>query len=53
MQLMIRSNTLIQQLERLDFDLSDMDVGLRNTFNDFLMLGNTQFIENVSSFSFI
>eukprot|EP01036_Dinobryon_divergens_P029459 gene29459-38557_t len=41
-----RSNTLIQQLERLDFDLSDMDVGLRNTFNDFLMLGNTQFIEN-------
>lgn len=38
----------MQQLQGLDFDVHDLDVGLRNTFNDFLMLGNTQFIENVS-----
>jgi len=37
----------MHQVEGLDFEVSDLDVGLRNTFNEFLMLGNSQFIENV------
>ncbi len=43
-----KSQACIQKVDQLNFDVSESSVGLRNTFNEFLMLGNSQFIENVS-----
>ena len=45
-----KTKTLVDNVEHLSNDVGEADVRLRNTFNEFLMLGNTQFIENVSSF---
>ena len=42
-----RSKTFSEKVDELTFDVVDSEVGLKNTFNDFLMLGNSQFIENV------
>ena len=44
-----KTKTLVDNVEHLSNDVAQADVQLRNTFNEFLMLGNTQFIENVSS----
>ena len=35
-------------VDSLGFLVKDAEIGLRNVFNEFLLLGNTQFIENVS-----
>lgn len=43
-----RSQSCIKKVDELGFEVSESEVSLRNTFNEFLMLGNTQFIENVS-----
>ena len=48
MRLRDKTKSLIDGLENLSNDVDSTDVRLRNTFNEFLMLGNTQFIENVS-----
>jgi WASH complex subunit FAM21 len=42
-----RSKKLINNIEELASDTVEADVRLRNTFNEFLMLANSQFIENV------
>ena len=42
-----KTKTLVDNVEHLSNDVGEADVRLRNTFNEFLMLGNTQFIENV------
>lgn len=39
---------LTESMENLDGDINVADVRLRNTFNEFFMLANSQFIENVS-----
>lgn len=43
-----RTKQCAEQVDTLAFDVAESEVSLRNAFNDFLMLGNTQFIENVS-----
>ncbi len=43
----VKSDSLTLKLQDLTGDVNIADVKLRNTFNDFLMLANTQFIENV------
>ena len=43
-----KTTNLVNTIEELSSDTSEADVRLRNTFNEFLMLANTQFIENVS-----
>ena len=43
-----KTKSLITKVDELANDASDADVRLRNTFCDFLMLANSQFIENVS-----
>lgn len=45
-----KTNVLKNKVEDLTSEVSQAEVGLRNTFNEFLMLANTQFIENVISF---
>lgn len=42
-----KTKTFVSKVEDLTFDVAESEVSLRNTFNEFLMLGNTQFIENV------
>jgi len=49
MRLRDKTKNLVSSLETLSNDVDSTDVRLRNTFNEFLMLGNTQFIENVSN----
>jgi hypothetical protein len=39
-----------QTVDSLGFEVADTSVSLRNVFNEFLMLGNSQFIENVGGF---
>lgn len=34
-------------INQLSFDINDSETNLKNTFNEFIMLGDTQFIENV------
>lgn len=34
-------------INNLNYSLSETETCLRNTFNEFIMLGNSQFIENV------
>jgi hypothetical protein len=43
-----RTKSFANKVDDLTFDVADSEVSLKNTFNDFLMLGNSQFIENVS-----
>jgi hypothetical protein len=43
-----KTKTFVGKVEDLTFDVAESEVCLRNTFNEFLMLGNSQFIENVS-----
>lgn len=42
-----RVQNCIKNVDELNYEVSDSEVSLHNTFNDFLMLGDTQFIENV------
>ena len=44
-----KTESLESKLEDLTGDTNVADVRLRNTFNEFFMLANTQFIENVST----
>lgn len=43
-----KTKEFVDKVEELTFDVAESEVCLRNTFNEFLMLGNSQFIENVS-----
>ena len=42
-----RTKDFVGKVDTLGFDVAESEVALRNTFNEFLMLGNSQFIENV------
>ena len=42
-----KTKSFAEKVDDLAFDVADSEVCLKNTFNEFLMLGNTQFIENV------
>lgn len=42
-----RTKQFVENVDTLGFDVAESEVSLRNTFNEFLMLGNSQFIENV------
>lgn len=42
-----RTKSFAEKVDDLAFDVVDSEVSLKNTFNEFLMLGNSQFIENV------
>ena len=42
-----RTNSLIEKVEDLSSDVCTSQVKLRNTFNEFMMMSDTQFIENV------
>ena len=44
----VKTKGLVDKVDSLNNDTSEADVKLRNTFNEFLMMANTQFIENVS-----
>lgn len=44
--LTVKTKTLVDQVEDLSHETAEIDVRLRNTFNEFLMLADTQFIEN-------
>jgi hypothetical protein len=46
-QLDEKSNSCLRHVDELRFEVLEAEVGLRNTFNEFLMLGSSQFIENV------
>ena len=48
-QILEKTKSVSENVENLLFEVNESEVSLRNTFNEFLMLGNTQFIENVSS----
>ncbi|RYY89278.1 hypothetical protein EON63_00990 [archaeon] len=43
-----RTKVCIRHMDELSYEIADSEVSLKNTFNEFLLLGNTQFIENVS-----
>ena len=45
-----RTKSFVDKVDNLSFEVSESEVSLKNTFNEFLMLGNSQFIENVSAF---
>ncbi len=42
-----RTKEFVDKVDALGFDAQESEIALRNTFNEFLMLGNSQFIENV------
>lgn len=42
-----RTKSFVDKVDNLSFEVSESEVSLKNTFNEFLMLGNSQFIENV------
>ncbi len=44
----LKSKETFDKVEDLAINMTDTEVKLRNTLNDFLMLANTQFMENVS-----
>lgn len=44
-----KTKVLIEKVDSLNSDAVEVECRLRNTFNDFLMLADTQFIENVSA----
>ena len=43
-----RTRNLMEKIDDLSYDTCDANVRLRNTFNEFLLLADSQFIENVS-----
>jgi WASH complex subunit FAM21 len=43
-----RASLIVQNLDDLNFETVEVECNLKNTFNEFLMLADTQFIENVS-----
>ncbi len=43
-----KTKKLVDKIDEIDFEVYETEVKLRNTFNEFLILANTQFIENVS-----
>jgi hypothetical protein len=47
-----RATECVKKVDSLGFDAAEAEVGLRNIFNEFLMLGNSQFIENVNFIPF-
>lgn len=51
-QTISRTHEIKKQLDGLISETKATDCRLHNVFNDFLMLSNTQFIENVSVFSY-
>lgn len=44
-----KTKTLVDKIDDLANEACDADVRLRNTFCEFLMLADSQFIENVSN----
>lgn len=42
-----RTKSFVEKVDNLSFEVAESEVSLKNTFNEFLMLGNSQFIENV------
>jgi hypothetical protein len=42
-----KTKSFVEKIDELAFDVSESELYLKNTFNEFLMLGNGQFIENV------
>eukprot|EP00601_Ochromonadales_sp_CCMP2298_P032619 CAMPEP_0173329036 /NCGR_PEP_ID=MMETSP1144-20121109/2495_1 /TAXON_ID=483371 /ORGANISM="non described non described, Strain CCMP2298" /LENGTH=147 /DNA_ID=CAMNT_0014273607 /DNA_START=55 /DNA_END=494 /DNA_ORIENTATION=+ len=46
MSITTRTKACADSVDELAFSVAESEVELRNTFNDFLMLGNTQFVEN-------
>ena len=44
-----KTKALSEKIDDLSNDTDETEVRLRNTFNEFLLLSNTQFIENVSA----
>uniref|UniRef100_A0A670I213 Uncharacterized protein n=1 Tax=Podarcis muralis TaxID=64176 RepID=A0A670I213_PODMU len=47
-QTISRTHEIKKQMDRLIHETKSVDCRLHNVFNGFLMLSNTQFIENVS-----
>lgn len=47
-QFVDQAQSCMGKVSELGQDVVTSEVCLRNTFNEFLMLGNSQFIENVS-----
>lgn len=47
-KLIARTKDLGNQVDSLVFETEAMDVKVHNVFNQFLMLSNVQFIENVN-----
>ena len=46
-----KTRELVKRVDDLGSDVCVTEVRLRNTFNEFMILANTQFIENVSLLS--
>lgn len=42
-----KSKALLDTVDNLHYDMVEAECDLRNTFNEFLTLADTQFIENV------
>ena len=47
-QLLSKAKAVQDEMDDLVYEAKSADLKLRNTFNEFLMLSNSQFIENVS-----
>lgn len=43
-----KTKGIVDRIDALSDDADEADIRLRNTFNEFLNLANSQFIENVS-----
>uniref|UniRef100_A0A8C3KMC4 Uncharacterized protein n=1 Tax=Calidris pygmaea TaxID=425635 RepID=A0A8C3KMC4_9CHAR len=52
-QTISRTHEIKKQVDGLISETKATDCRLHNVFNDFLMLSNTQFIENVSIYSYV
>ncbi len=48
-ELTSKTKGIVDQIDGLGDDADEAELRLRNTFNEFLNLANSQFIENVSS----
>ena len=42
-----------EYMHDLNYSLNETETSLRNTFNEFIMLGNSQFIENVRIYFYV
>jgi WASH complex subunit FAM21 len=49
-KLITKTKDLETLVDSLVFEIKATDVKVHNTFNEFLMLSNTQFIENVRDY---